>query len=468
MALTSLTIVRRSLTARRFSTAMTAASVAVAVAMLLVLLGMRDSARRAFARGSGNMHLLVTAEDSPLVSILNGVFYARAPARALTWTQRERIALDPRVAFAVPVQQGDSYRGFPVVGTLPEFFTAFSPDPGFDAGTAPPPRPAWPFAAGAPFTKAFDLVLGSQVWSATGLTVGDHIHLAHGRSGDDGSAAHVHDEFSFDVVGLLGPTGTPHDRAIFTHLDGAWIVHATEKREREEAEAGGAPEPGAPAEPGHEEEDAEHADEAGGEHHHEAALRVEDLTPDDKLITGIYVRGVTRDGSTVSASIPAVASELRRDPRLTVAEPAAEIDRLFRIVGQVDQVLLAMAAVVMVSSGVSILLALYNSMEQRRRQIAVLRVLGCSARRIAGIVIMEAVAIGLLGAAVGVAVSAGGTRVVAEVMHRRLGLVIESSVSPILLAGVVGGAILLAAVAGLIPAVMAYRTGVAKNLRPLG
>lgn len=461
MALTSLTIVRRSLAARRFSTAMTAASVAVAVAMLLVLLGMRDSARRAFARGSGNMHLLVTAEDSPLVSILNGVFYARAPSRPLTWTQRERIALDPRVAFAVPVQQGDSYRGFPVVGTLPEFFTRFSPDPGFDAAKAG--GPAWPFAAGAPFTKAFDLVLGHRVWTTTGLKVGDHIHLAHGRSGDDGSAAHVHDEFSFDVVGLLGPTGTPHDRAIFTHLDGAWIVHATEKREREEAQGGGA---GGAAQPEHTED--EHADEEGEEHHHEPALRVEDLTADEKLITGIYVRGVTREDSSVSASIPAVASELRRDPRLTVAEPAAEIDRLFQIVGQVDQVLVAMAAVVMVSSGVSILLALYNSMEQRRRQIAVLRVLGCSAMRIARIVLMEAVAIGVIGAAIGVAVSAAGAWLVASEMNRRLGLVIESSVSPILLAGVVAGAVVLAAVAGLIPAVMAYRTGVAKNLRPLG
>lgn len=460
MALTSLTIVRRSLTARLFSTGMTAASVAVAVAMLLVLLGMRDSARRAFARGSGNMHLLVTAEDSPLVSILNGVFYARAPARALTWTQRERIDRDPRVSYAIPVQQGDSYRGFPVVGTLPEFLTRFSPDPDFDAATAT--GPAWPFAAGAPFTKAFELVLGYQVWSATGLKVGDHIHLAHGRSEDDGSAAHVHDEFSFDVVGLLGPTGTAHDRAIFTHLDGAWIVHATEKREREEAEAGGA------AEPGHAEEEDAHAHEEGEEPHHEPALRVEDLTPEEKLLTGIYVRGVTREDSSVSASIPAVASELRRDPRLTVAEPAPEIDRLFQIVGQVDQILVAMAAVVMVSSGVSILLALYNSMEQRRRQIAVLRVLGCSALRIAGIVIMEAVAIGLIGAAIGVAIAAVGAWLVASEMNRRLGLVIESSVSPILLAGVIFGAVLLAAVAGLIPAVMAYRTGVAKNLRPLG
>lgn len=453
MAMTSVTIVARSLRTRVFSTVMTGSSVAVAVALLLVLLGMRDAARRAFARGSGNMHLLVSAEDSPLVSVLNGVFYARAPARALTWTQYQRIARDPRLAYAVPVQQGDSFRGFPVVGTTPEFFRVFSPDPAFDAATAT--GPAWRMHAGRLFDKPFEVVAGAEAWRSAGLRVGDHLHLAHGRSGDDGSAAHVHDEFEFDVVGVLASTGTPHDRAIFTHLEGAWIVHATEKRQREEA-AGEHP-----AGEGRE-FDNEH------EHHAHSPLRVEDLADDEKLITGIYVRGVTREGSAVSPSAQAVAAELRRDPRLTVAEPSGEIVRLFRIVSQVDQVLVAMAAVVSASSGVTILLALYNSMEQRRRQIAVLRVLGCSAAGIARIVLMEAAAIGAAGAGAGILLSLLAARVVASVMHRRLGLVIDPSFSALLLAGVAAGAIVLSGLAGLIPGVMAYRTSVAKNLRPLG
>src|SRR5688572_26831359 len=106
MAMTDLTIVRRSLAARLFSTATTALTVAVAVSLMLVLLSMRDTGRRAFERGSGNMHLLVSADVSPLVSVLNGVFYANAPSRPLTWTQHQRIAADPRLEYAIPVQQG--------------------------------------------------------------------------------------------------------------------------------------------------------------------------------------------------------------------------------------------------------------------------------------------------------------------------------------------------------------------------
>ncbi len=472
MALSTLTIVGRSLLARRFSTATTALSVGIAVALMLVLLSMRDSGQRAFKRGSGNMHLLVSADLSPLVSVLNGVFYARAPARALNWTQYLRIAQDPRLAFAIPVQQGDSYRGYPVLGTLPEFFEKFSPDPLFEPGQGG--AKAWPFEQGQVFSKPFEVVAGYRVWSKEGVKLGDRLNLTHGVGG---AGAHEHADHEFTVVGLLGPTGSPHDRALFVHLDGAWIIHAEEKRERD-AEATGQPAvaPDAKGEhtedAAHEGEGEEHAHEEehaeGEEHRGHIHVDPEDLAPDEKLITGIYCRGVTREGSAVSAVIPTVASELRRDPRLTVAEPAAEVASLFRIVSNVDQILVAMAAVVMVSSGVAIMLALYNSMEQRRRQIAVLRVLGCSAWGICRIVMLEAIAIGLFGAALGVLTAGIGTILVAEAMRRRLGILISPDMPIHLLFGVVAGALLLAAAAGLIPAVMAYRTSVAKNLRPLG
>ena len=470
MAMTDLTIVRRSLAARLFSTATTALTVAVAVSLMLVLLSMRDTGRRAFERGSGNMHLLVSADVSPLVSVLNGVFYANAPSRPLTWTQHQRIAADPRLAYAIPVQQGDSFRGYAVMATVPEFFRVFSPDPAFDAAASA--GQAWPLADGRFFERPFEVVLGHRVRKETGLGVGDSVHLAHGLSGVEG--AHIHDEHAFTVVGLLGATGAAHDRAVFIHLESSWIVHAEEAREAasaadhsaEEHEEDDHDEAPPPAEDEH-----EHGDEAShpeDDHDHHGHVDADDLAPAEKLITGIYIRGVTRDGRSVSTVVPTVASELRRDPRLTVAEPSKEIDRLFRIVSSVDMILVAMAAVVMVSSGIAIMLALYNSMEQRRRQVAVLRVLGCSAARVVRLVLLEAVAIGLLGGLGGVLVSIAGARLVAAAMKERVGLVIDPALPPMIAAGVVLGAVALAAAAGIVPAAMAYRTSVAKNLKPLG
>lgn len=432
MAMTDFTIIRRSMTGRLFSTVTTALTVAVAVALLLTLLSMRKAGEQAFERGSGNMHLLVSGDSSPMVAVLNGVFYAGAPARSIPWEKFRQIAGDPRVEWAVPTQQGDSYRGFPVMATTPEFFERFRPDES---------RP-WSLAAGAFMNKDFEVVLGDRAAAGTGLKVGDRIHLTHGTS--NAREAHVHGEFTYTVVGVLGPTGTPHDRAVFTTLGSAWAVHAHERAEREH---------------GH-----DHAD--GDDHDHENPTV--ELTDADRRITGVYIRMATRPGRDASAALPAFASELRAQSGFTVASPSDEMRRLFVIVSNVDIVFRAMAVVVLLSSAIAIMLALYNSMHERRRQIAVLRVLGASRVRIFGLVITESALLGVLGVAAGGALAVAGGLAAAGVLQQRVGLVIRPVWDPLWVLPVMVGAVLLAAGAGLVPAVMAYRTPVAKNLKPIG
>ncbi len=154
MPLTDFTLIRRSMSSRMFSTVTTIATVAVAVGLMLVLLSMRDAGREAFRRGSGNMHLLVSRDQSPMVSILNGVFYAAAPRSPILFDEYQRIADANPFDFAIPIQLGDSYRAeWPAVATTPEFFTGFSP-----AEDTP-----WRFAAGRAFEKEFEVVLGRRI-----------------------------------------------------------------------------------------------------------------------------------------------------------------------------------------------------------------------------------------------------------------------------------------------------------------
>lgn len=453
------TIIRRSLAARKLSTVFTSLSVAVAVALMLVLFMMRDSGRAAFERGSGNMHMLLSADSDPLTAILNSVFLAAPPRRPLEHAKFEQLAAKAPWEYFIPTQIGDSYRGLPVFATTGDFFTKFKPGP----------DETWRLKSGRFFDKDFEIVLGFRAAEATGLKVGDKIALTHGmpktraqmqEEGISGEqpAPHVHEEYKFEVVGILEPTGGAHDRALITGITSAWILHAHDRREKEEhlRDAGA----------GNKEE--EHGDEHDHDHGHEALTTEADLIDSDKKITGVYARVMTRPGSDSSAMIPVVFSQMRTDPTITVAQPTQEINKLFAIVGSVDQILIAMAAVVAASSGISILLALYNSMEQRRRQIAVLRVLGASAGRIFRLVLAESLLLGAIGAAFGVVAALIGARIVASEMKARLGLVIEPSIAPLMGVYVVGGAILLAGIAGLLPAFVAYRTSVAKNLRPLG
>ncbi|MBL9033074.1 MAG: ABC transporter permease [Phycisphaerae bacterium] len=429
MALTDFAIIRRSMSARLFSTVTTVLTVAVAVALLLVLLSMRDSGRRAFERGGGNIHLLVSADSDPLTAILNGVFYARPPRAPLSWAQYRAIAEGYPLDFAVPIAQGDSFRGFPVVGTTEEMFARVTPLP--DRG--------WEFASGAPFTGDFEVVLGSSAARGTGLGVGAEVVVTHGTPQSKAAmeAAREHGEFKFKVVGVLRPTGTSHDRAVFTSLQSLWIIHAQDRLEQ-----GGGSGP--------------------------RLATAADLIESDRKITGIYVRVATRPGQNATALLPAVFDGLRKQGGFTVAQPKQEIDRLFAIVGNIDQVLVAMAGAVMVSSGIAIMLALYNSMEQRRRQIAVLRVLGASQGRVFGLVMTESALLGLIGAAAGVVLASVAILVVAGVMRERLGLVIDGTLPVNTALPVAALTIALAAMAGLVPAVLAYRTSVSHGLRPIG
>lgn len=452
-SMTDWTIILRSLRARLFSTITTIITVAVAVALMLVLLMMRDSGRRAFVRGTGNMHLLVSNDASPLVSILNGIFYANPPRRPIPWTQYNEIAAKFPLDFAIPTQLGDSYQGNPVLATTPEFFSKFQPVP----------KEPWKLTQGKFFDTEWQVVLGARAAAATGLKLGDQIALTHGSGGSreagaakDAPPGHVHSEFKYTVVGILEPTGSAHDRALFTNLNSTWIIHAFDRRERAEHEHDAEQS----AEPGHKEE--------AHDEHEVPPMTVADITDEDRKITGVYLRLITRDGSDSPANLPQIFDMLRRDPTITVAQPSEEISRLMAIVGNIDQILVGMAGVVMASSGIAIMLALYNSMDQRRRQIAVLRVLGASQSRIFGLVLTESALVGLLGAVVGLVTSLLGVRIVTAIMRDRLGLVIEPLLTPEAAVIVIAATVALGVLAGLIPALMAYRTPVAKNLKPIG
>ncbi len=478
MPLTDFTIIRRSMQARKLSTGVTIASVAVSVALMLVLLSMRHAGEQAFSRGSGNAHLIVSRDSSPLMGVLNQLFYKELPPRAIEWREYQALASSAPFDWAIPTQMGDSFAGQPVMATLPEFFERFEPAP----------KQAWQLRSRRSSDKAdarwltdtFDVLVGSQAARATGLRVGDKMHLTHGSpnsrggsggKGGGGPAPHVHDEFTFTVVGLLEETGSAHDRALFVHLDAAWLMHALDRREAEARAAGASAGTGGDS---HEHDhDHDHADEHAHDHacegdhsHDHPPLTVADLTDADRQITGILLRVATRAGSENSAAIQSVFDRLRRDPTITVAQPVQQINFLFRIVSSVDRLLLAMALVVLVSSGASILLALYNSMEQRQRQIAVLRVLGSSGSRVMGLVLTESALIGAIGAVLGGALSLVFGWLVAGAVQQSLGLYIRPVYGLEWTLAVMVGAVLVAAAAGLAPAVRAYRTSVGEHLRP--
>lgn len=420
MSMDDMTIVRRSLLGRSFSSATTILIVSISVALMLVLVGLSRSAESAFTRGTGNAEMLVTREPSPLVSVLNSVFYAGTPAAPITYAEYEDLRTTFPFAWTVPTAYGDSFNGRPIIATERSYFEAFQPVPGVP----------WSIAEGRLFVRELEVVVGAEAARTSGLTVGEQIYVTHGAPRDPN--AHVHTEYTFVIVGILEPTDSPHDRALFVNLTSSWMLHAHDRRVLELG-------PDAPL------------------------TQPADLVDADKLITGVYASMGPR-----KAALPQILAALRADPQWMVAQPAQEVRVLFEIVSNVDLVLRAMAAAVLLSSAASILVALTGSMEQRRRQIATLRVLGASRGRIFGLVLTESALLGLIGAGLGALLAWLGIAAAAGLVEASVGVGLDASLGlePVILVAVV--AVGLACLAGIVPALMAYRTSVIRNLRPLG
>lgn len=459
MALSDTHIVMRSLTSRAFATVTTVLMVAVAVALLVSLLSLRASGQRALERGVGNAHLIVAAEPGPMNTVLNHLYFANPPRAAMALAEYERLRNAHPWAWTVAMAQGDSFRGYPVAAVEAELFDVYQPVVGRPMAMR---EGAWIEAGEA---GDWQVVLGAEVARRTGVRVGQGLYLTHGvgaraatggditdldsdgnpvapvasdadPNADRSAPGFVHTEFVYRVVGVLEPTGTAFDRALFTNLRSTWIKHAHDKR----VARLGADLP---------------------------LTTYDDLTPNDLLVTAFIGSVLTRPGQQIGAALPAVFESIRRDGR-TVANPGEQIRRLLDIVGNVDEILIAMAAVVLVASGAGILLALVSSMEQRRRQIAVLRALGASRGRIFGLIMVESAAIGFVGALAGVAIAWVGVGLIGNIMAERTGLAIEAGVGLRDGALIVLVAVLVAQASGLIPALMAYRTSVVRALRPLG
>ena len=413
--MTDFAIIRRNLRARLFSTVTTALIVAAAVGLLLGLITLRDATRSALARGSGNMQLILSADASPLAAVLNGIFYANPPSRVLKWPACEELLKKYPVDYALPIQQLETFHGFPLVATVPQYFSAFQPDASSD----------WKIADGALFKSEFDVVAGASAARALQLKVGATFQLPR------------HPAWTYRISGILQPTGTSHDRALYTDLNDAWLHRAQEKRKLTDPTLTQA-----------------------------APLTAAALADSDKLVTCVYVRFKNAAGNDASPALLTAYDGLKGNhPELTVALPAAESDKLLAIASTLDSLLMACAAVVVLAAAVAILLTLYNSLEQRRRQAALFRVMGCSQARIFGWVVTEAALIGLAGALLGALLSLAITPLAAAALDAKFGLVLQPFVQLLPALAVILVSVLLSGAAGIVPAWLASRTSVPAILR---
>ena len=395
----------RYLGARPIVTAVSIIGLALGAALISVVLTLRQETEDTFKREAGLFDLIVGAKGSPLQLTLSALYHLDVPTGNIPYERYEALLENKRIAYAVPIGLGDNYEGFRIVGTEPHFFDLV------DRSTE---KPLFEFAEGGIFEDRFEVVLGSTVARQTGLGVGDTFAGTHGLVTVPGSE--VHNEFPYQVAGILAPTGTSQDRAIFGTLQSVWEIHDKESAM------------------------------------HDRIKGLENAEPAPREATAVLVQLKAR-GLRLW-----VADDIRTNTEAMPAIPINEILRLYQqVLAPMQKLLLGVAAIVVVVAGLAVLATLYQAVERRRRDLAVTRCLGAHRREVLALVMWEAGLLGVGGVMLGWLLGHGGLAMVSQAVRARSGLQIDAWATSALEWKALGLVFVTALLAGLVPALLSYR-----------
>ena len=413
---TVLLIARKSLARHRLSSGVTAGSLALACGLVIGVFAIERQAEDAFTTGAPGFDAVLGARGSQLQLVMNSVLHLDTSPGNIPYTSYLKMREDPRVKLAVPYAVGDNYKGFRVVGTTKELLTEFE------------------YADGVGYTvmqggRVFDelklqAVIGNQVARSTGLRVGSNLEFTHGIRDVEG---HDHDE-DYQVVGILEATNTPVDKVIWVPLEGMYRLSGHVLRGSGEVYK---PSPG-------------------------------EVIPDEvKEVSAVMLAFKSAQTGFM------LYSELNNGKEMTLAWPiAAVMAKLFEKIGWAHKILTMVAYLVCVVGAASILASLYNAMNERRREFAILRALGARRGTVFGAILVESTAIAATGAVYGIFVYAILFTVAAHVIRAEAGIVLDLwQYHPSLWMAPLG-VTLLGALAGIVPAMKAYGTDVATHLVP--
>ncbi len=407
----------KSMYNRKLTTVLTVVAIALSVTLLLGVERIRTEARNSFSNTISGTDLIVGARSGPVQLLLYSVFRIGNATNNIGWQSYQAIARHAQVKWTIPIALGDSHQGYRVMGTNADYFEYFR----FAGGRA------LEIASGRWFEGVFDAVLGSEVARALGYAIGDPIIIAHGA----GKVSFIaHDDKPFTVVGILKPTGTPVDQTIHVPLEGIEAIHIDWKN--------GAPLPGRSISP-------------------ERALAM-DLTP--RTITAFLVGLNSR---IAAFGVQRQINQYPKEPLLAIM-PGVALQELWDLIGVAEKALLAVSALAVVVGLSGMLVALMTSLNERRREMAILRSVGARPLHVFALILGESALLTLAGVVLGVGLLYGFLLAGQPLILARFGLFIAIgglSSYEFMLTGIV---CLAGGLVGIIPGIRIYRYSLADGM----
>ncbi|HEY9113330.1 MAG TPA: ABC transporter permease [Bacteroidales bacterium] len=395
---------------RKFTVALTIFSIAISITLLLGVERIRIGLENSFSNTISGTDLVVGARTGDEQLLLSTVFHIGMASNNISWHSYEDIAANELIDWTIPISMGDSHEGFSVIGTNHDYFTHYQ----FAN------KQHLQFQDGKAFHETFDAVLGADVAAAHGYKIGDKIVINHG-SGE--IAFHDHGDKPFHVTGILQRTGTPVDQTIHVSLEGIEAIHI------------------------------DWVDGMPDKHMHFSAEEVEHLHLEPEHITAFLVGLKNRtDVLAVQRQINTNKSE-----PLTAVMPGIALQRLWNMMGKIETALLIVSGFVAIAGLIGMLVALLTGVNERRREMAILRSVGASPLKIFGLISSESIVITLSGIALGIAFVFLLLQIAKPILEAQYGIYLNPSGISLQEIYIIGTVIILGIIIGVIPGYKIYK-----------
>ncbi|MCK9489827.1 MAG: ABC transporter permease [Xanthomonadales bacterium] len=433
-----------SLFNRRGTVLLTVFTIAISTALLVGVERLRGETRASFSSTIAGTDLIVGARAGSVQLLLYSVFRIGEPTANVSWQTYQEIAAAPPVVWTVPLSLGDSHRGHRVLGTTPDYFQHYR------YGR----RQSLVLARGELFDHDHDAVLGSEAAARLGYGLDDEFVIAHGIGRADIT---THDEHPFRVTGILAPTGTPVDRTIHVSLAGIDAIHADWQSGafrpgsgRARGAAGNLRGTGAPA---HADADASSGADGSDGHDHDHEHTPGSITA---FLVGLNNRAA-------AFALQRQINEFRGEP-MTAIMPGMALQQLWSLTGVAENALRIVAAGVVVVGLLGMLTALLTTLNERRREMAILRSVGARPRTVLGLLVLEAASLTVAGSLLGLVLLYAGIAGLRDLAASRYGLYLglgpPGAAELVALAAILIAGLLI----GAIPAWLAYRRSLGDGL----
>ena len=396
-----------------FNTSLSILLMTFGVAIMSLILILNNQLDKNLKNNLRGIDMVIGAKGSPLQLIFSSIYHLDNPTGNILYGEAKKITTSPIIDFTIPLSFGDSYNGFRIVGSTHEYPNLYEVK----------------LREGRLWKKSMEVVVGSIVAKVNNLKIGDKFFGTHGF----GKSGHVHDNHSYEVVGVLQQSSSIMDNLVLTDIQSVWEVH----------------------------DEVCHDDHDHHDHdHHKKTIKVSnnESIPDQSMVTALLVKFKSPVG------LIQLPRKVNETTSLQAAIPIFEINRLTNLLGFGIQTINFIALIIMLVSGLSIFISLYNSLKKRRYEIALMRVHGATKFQVIKLVLIEGVTLSFIGTLFGFIVSRLSLYVISILVNQTKMLssfdyrLLNDEIWLFLISMIIG------LLASLIPSILAYRVNIPKTL----